>query len=738
MEFWDKLNTVLKQKGFSITQIKKIQEVFGHLDAAGILLLSPGQLLPAMTGRTVAEKMKKIETLLLALKEVQAQSDADPDEAVVIIGHVTGIPGDIPWETLSVRLFDQKRTDRGGSLQAILPNIKKGDIMHDDTTKAVWTHGHHLEVEHPDRTTGILRRGRSVLVEGANDQHTWLHGTIATPTGVSSERICVWVRSRSIGEAEITAIHVWDGDQRIGRIDNLWLSSQEYTATPLEICLTKPIQWGIGISIRVKFGQASNTGIEISAIGCEFAAQCPPAQFQINPAVVASERFPVFGNNTTLYLPFASQFEQCAGQFFTFNSRVRRIVISLHGVGANANMYCRRMALAASDAGASDNSLIVAPQFMNLNRENTNEVIDKQEEVLSDEDDLMYWNGGRFVGSRSSNEENFPRKGGERISSFTIIDRMLEHCVHSNLFPNLEIIVLAGHSGGGQFINRYAASSVFTPPAHVQLRYIPMNPGAYMYLSDKRYHPPTPHPVSFDKSMSFASPDEAALEYALNWEYVNPKCFTSDSPTQRKADLLANYDNYSLGLTNVMGWQYHQMAYNDQPDAATQMRANYRNREIIHLVGEKDNNPDAGDLPKCPPNFLQGRSRLERARIYIKHLIHEDIWKSSNHVFQEVEGVGHNGEKMMRSDDGLWYIFGDSILPTVRSYVSALDQLKYEVWMLKRFLDRMRTRQPTLSGGQHSESAYIEQLRRTRTTLRSLRQEIERPTGRYPEPPEIS
>ena len=70
MEFWKKLSEALKEKGFSATQIKKIQEMFGHLDAAGLLLLTPDQLLAAMTGRTVAEKKKKAKILQEAVRDI--------------------------------------------------------------------------------------------------------------------------------------------------------------------------------------------------------------------------------------------------------------------------------------------------------------------------------------------------------------------------------------------------------------------------------------------------------------------------------------------------------------------------------------------------------------------------------------------------------------------------------------------------------------------------------------------
>ncbi len=78
MQFWKKLAEALKQKGFSSVQIKKLQEMFGRLDAAGLLRLSQDQLLAAMTGRTVAEKRAKIETLLAAVREVQ--ENIEPSE----------------------------------------------------------------------------------------------------------------------------------------------------------------------------------------------------------------------------------------------------------------------------------------------------------------------------------------------------------------------------------------------------------------------------------------------------------------------------------------------------------------------------------------------------------------------------------------------------------------------------------------------------------------------------------
>ena len=45
------------------------------------------------------------------------------------------------------------------------------------------------------------------------------------------------------------------------------------------------------------------------------------------------------------------------------------------------------------------------------------------------------------------------------ISSFEVIDQIISHIAEPDLFPNLATIVVAGHSAGGQHVNRYAAGT---------------------------------------------------------------------------------------------------------------------------------------------------------------------------------------------------------------------------------------------------------------------------------------
>ena len=70
--FWNTLSLVLRDRGFSTSQVKKVQEMFGHLDAVALQSLASDQLLPAMTGHTMSEKQQKTEVLLAAAEDVES------------------------------------------------------------------------------------------------------------------------------------------------------------------------------------------------------------------------------------------------------------------------------------------------------------------------------------------------------------------------------------------------------------------------------------------------------------------------------------------------------------------------------------------------------------------------------------------------------------------------------------------------------------------------------------------
>ena len=75
---------------------------------------------------------------------------------------------------------------------------------------------------------------------------------------------------------------------------------------------------------------------------------------------------------------------------------------------------------------------------------------------------------------------------GSPIDSFTAMDRLLAALDDKARFPALKEIVVAGHSAGGQYVQRYAAGNRIEPTLSAPVRYLVANPSSYLYLEPNR------------------------------------------------------------------------------------------------------------------------------------------------------------------------------------------------------------------------------------------------------------
>ena len=123
-------------------------------------------------------------------------------------------------------------------------------------------------------------------------------------------------------------------------------------------------------------------------------------------------------------------------------------------------------------------------------------------------------------------------------------------------------------------------------------------------------------------------------------------------------DGCTGYNNYGYGLDKL--YAYHTQNGID----AGKIRAQYQYRNVLYLVGSKDNDPNDSDktlLSKGGEAMLQGSQRLERATIfyeYLKHYYGSRIM--NNQDFKVVQGVGHGVKKLMISKEALNFIFSES------------------------------------------------------------------------------
>ena len=276
---------------------------------------------------------------------------------------------------------------------------------------------------------------------------------------------------------------------------------------------------------------------------------------------------------------------------------VTRAVIVVHGMNRNADVYFRSMTAAATDALATKNTVIIAPQFLN---ETDGPVRAKNE---------LYWNDLAWKQGDDSISPNL-----DSVSSFEVIKQLIFKISNRHIFPNLREIVLVGHSAGAQFVQRFAGTYASLGNAgSPNIRMVVVNPSSYMYLNNLR--PTLNRMAEFD--IPFLS-----------------ECF-------------ATYNDYRFGLENPNNYL--------SKVAPDEIRTHYISNHVIYLLGENDNDPKANDLDQSCPAALEGSNRLERGLFFFSFL--KTFYPKNKHGLVLVPGVDHNGTAMFRSPEGLRLIF---------------------------------------------------------------------------------
>jgi hypothetical protein len=294
---------------------------------------------------------------------------------------------------------------------------------------------------------------------------------------------------------------------------------------------------------------------------------------------------------------------------------IRRAVIIIHGTNRNANNYYDYIESAAQQSNQSVTTIIIAPQFL-TEEDITNSSLNSN---------TLFWDDdGWKQGDHSLSTPANPRSTS--LSSFTVIDKLLTQLSNPNLFPDLTDIVIAGHSAGGQFVNRLAAGSQAPQQFQndtLQIRYIVANPSSYLYFSPDRFIPDNPE--------QFVIPDRI------------------NCPT---------YNQYKYGLEALNPYM---AAVGEQT-----IREQYPQRNVIYLLGEEDNDPNALYLDKSCAAMVQGRTRLERGEVYYRYLVHyvtQQFSQETMQLFAEqqkrivIPGVGHSANDMFHSTCGKALLF---------------------------------------------------------------------------------
>ncbi|CAH1905869.1 hypothetical protein NTGHW29_70009 [Candidatus Nitrotoga sp. HW29] len=290
-----------------------------------------------------------------------------------------------------------------------------------------------------------------------------------------------------------------------------------------------------------------------------------------------SEQFAITqpGSTTELWVPlYTSQPHQ------SVDANIRRAVIVIHGSSNNAVDY---FDYAANAVSGTAGIIVLAPQFAEAGN--------------NPEINQLFWSSNGWKGCNRS-DASLPW----RISSCAVIDQLIDRLYAT--FQNLDSVVIAGFSAGGQLVNRYAAASNDS-----RNRYIVGAPSSYLYFSTIRP----------DGTGGFTAPSTA--------------CST--------------YNDYIYGLNNLSVTNYMNVI------GATELTNRYGQAKVTYMVGSNDTDPVDPSLDQNCESELQGAYRLSRMQNFYDYLeLQFGASIYDRHKMEVVSGFAHEAQQIFNSTQG--------------------------------------------------------------------------------------
>jgi pimeloyl-ACP methyl ester carboxylesterase len=281
----------------------------------------------------------------------------------------------------------------------------------------------------------------------------------------------------------------------------------------------------------------------------------------------------------------------------TRNPQITRAFIMIHGTNRDADNYFRTSIAAAFLGGALENTVVIAPRIASATG-SCHDPLAPNEVSWSCTGDS--WRSG---GTSASTD---------KLTSFDFVDELLRKLAKRDAFPNLRAIVVAGHSAGGQYVNRYSMANQVHDTLGLPITYIVANPSSYAWLDASR---PT------------------SAEATAFGPFAN-------------ADKCANFDRWPYGLEIRIGG-YTAKQSDDQ------LKKQLAARPVTYLLGEIDILPLGGFDSSCSA-MAQGPTRRARGEAFAR-FVNQKI--GARHTMQIVHLCGHNARCMFTDEATLPLIF---------------------------------------------------------------------------------
>ncbi len=302
---------------------------------------------------------------------------------------------------------------------------------------------------------------------------------------------------------------------------------------------------------------------------------------------VCLERVELLGDAPGRYLPvYASRSLRGPGL------GARRALVVIHGNQRNGNAYFETGIAASRAARELERTLVLAPVFQTAD-----------DAPASDE---PYWSSAGWKrGHLSRPEGPLPR-----VSSYAALENALRAVFVPGRFPDISEVVVAGHSAGGQYVHRFAASSDIQEEigSRAAFSYVVTNPSSYLYLREERQ----------SADGTFAPPNGSGCEDYNEWHYG-----------------LRDLNRYAgrRGMDTLV--------------------ARLQRRSVRILLGDADTL--SASLDTSCAAMLQGSRRYERGLVLARFM--DEFFPGHGHRKMVVPGAGHSSRDMWTSQVGLAALF---------------------------------------------------------------------------------
>jgi hypothetical protein len=256
--------------------------------------------------------------------------------------------------------------------------------------------------------------------------------------------------------------------------------------------------------------------------------------------------------------------------------------IVVHGASHDPENYYGYLNATLENQGISESTILIAPYFRNNATGNAND---------------FYW-------SNTSWRRGSPSTNPNKLSSFEIIDLLIDQLSNKENFPVLEKIIITGHSSGAAFTHVYAgASKAHSKYPNMDFEYVVANAQFFYYPTAQRINEST-------NQLYTPGGCPAYMVWPLGYNAIPP---------------------YLAGVS--------QNTFNTQ----------FVNRKISYLLGNGNQSDPTLNTTDCE-NILQGSTRFKRGENMFRFM--ELAFPGThNHKKFIVNGIGHDGQGMYQSQE---------------------------------------------------------------------------------------